>query len=189
MCLKNLQTDRHIVNKSYFQQLTEFCCSMLLAVMADYDSLSAEQLCNIVRMNHTFCGLHAIHNIGSTAKETLREFETLVGFQPVTSTFTKPDTRSCQLLWELSKAFTRAHDYQEAGVVQYFDAYLNNFSEKNHLVSLHGERINIFVQDGAAYYHRKHVSEYLGSAQFSRISCCHQSQILRLNYIRHVLEH
>ena len=106
MCLKNLQTDQHIVNKSYFQQLTEFHCSMLPAVMTDYDSLSAEQLCNIVRMNHTFCGLHAIHNIGSTAKETLCEFETLVGFQPIISTFTKPETRSCQLLWELSKAFT-----------------------------------------------------------------------------------
>ena len=162
MCLKNLQTGRHIVNKSYFQQLTEFHCSMLPAVMADYDSLSAEQLCNIVRMNHTFCGLHAIHNIGSTAKETLCEFETLVGFQPVTSIFTKPEARSCQLLWELSKAFTRAHDYQKAGAVQYFDAYLNNLSEKNHFVSLRGERINIiFVQGDAAYYHRKHVSEYL----------------------------
>ena len=56
---------------------------MLPAVMADYDSLSAEQLGNIVRMNHTFCGLHTIHNIGSTAKETLCEFETLVGFLPV----------------------------------------------------------------------------------------------------------
>ena len=79
---------------------------MLPAVMADCDGLSAEQLCNIVRMNHTFCGLHAIHNIGSTAKETLHEFETLVGFQPVISTITKPEARSCQLLWELSKAFT-----------------------------------------------------------------------------------
>ena len=91
----------------------------------------------------------------------MHEFETLVGFQPVTSTFTKPEARSCQLLWELSKAFTRAHDYQKAGAVQYFDAYLNNLSEKNHFVSLHGERINIFVQGGAAYYHWKHVSEYL----------------------------
>ena len=81
MCLENLQTDQHIV-KSNFQQLTEFRFSMLPAVMADYDSLSAEQLGNIVRMNHTFCGLHAVHNIGSTAKETLRELETLVGFQP-----------------------------------------------------------------------------------------------------------
>ena len=82
--------------------------------MADYDSLSAEQLGNIVRMNHTFCGLHAIHNIGSTAKETLHEFETLVGFLPVTSAFTKPEARSFQLLWELSKAFPQAHDYQKA---------------------------------------------------------------------------
>ena len=113
-------------------------------------------------MNHTFSGLHAIHNIGSTAKETLYEFETLVGFQPVTSTFTKPEARSCQLLWELSKAFTQSHYYQKAGAVQYFDAYLNNLSEKNNFVSLRGERINIiFVQGGAAYYHRKQVSEYL----------------------------
>ena len=29
VCLKNLQTDRHIVNKSYFKQLTEFRCSLL----------------------------------------------------------------------------------------------------------------------------------------------------------------
>ena len=65
-------------------------------------------------------------------------------------------------MWELSKAFTQAHDYRKAGAVQYFDAYFNNLSEKNHSVSLHGERINItFVQGGAAYYHRKHVSEYL----------------------------
>ena len=97
---------------------------MLHAVMADFDSLSAEQLGNIVRMNHTFCGLHAIHSIGSTAKETLLKFETLAGFEPVTSTFTKPEARSCQLLWELSKAFTRAHDYQKAGAVQYFDETL-----------------------------------------------------------------
>ena len=86
----------------------------------------------------------------------------MLGFLPLTSTFTKPEARSCQLLWELSKAFTQAHDYLKAGAVQYFDAYLNNLSEKNHFVSLHRERINIiFVQGGAAYYHRKHVSEYL----------------------------
>ena len=132
---------------------------MLPAVLADYNILSAEQLSNIVRMNHTFYGLHAIHNLGSTAKETLREFETLVG---IPSTLVKQKSQSCQLLWELSKAFTRGHDYQKAGVVQYFEAYLSNCGEKNLFVSLHGERINIiFVQGGAAYYHCKHVSEYL----------------------------
>ena len=107
----NLQTDRHIVNKSYFQQLSEFCCSMLPAVLADYNNLSAEQVSNIIRINHTFCGLHTIHNLGSAVKETLRDFETLAG---ITSTLVKPESLSCQLLWELSKAFTRVHDYQKA---------------------------------------------------------------------------
>ena len=87
-------------------------------------------------MNYTFCGLHPIHNLGSTAKETLREFETLLG---IPSTLVKPESQSCQLLWELSKAFTRGHDYQKAGVVQYFEAYLSNYGEKSHFVSLHGE--------------------------------------------------
>ena len=161
MCLKNLQTDWHIVNKSYFTQLTEFRCSMLPAVMADYHNLSAEQLSNIVRMHHTFCGLHAIHNLGSTAKETLKEFESLAGVE-ITGTFSKPEARSCQLLWELSKAFTRGHDYQQGGAVHLFEPYLSRIGEKNHFVSLHGERINVlFVQGAAAYYHRKHVSNYL----------------------------
>ena len=39
---------------------------------------------------------------------------------------------------------------------------LMHTSEKNHFVSLYRERISIiFVQGGAAYYHWKHVSEYL----------------------------
>ena len=135
---------------------------MLPAVVADYDNLSTEQLANIVRMNHTFCGLHAIHNLGSTAKETLKEFEILAGIQQVATGSAKPEARSCQLLWELSKAFTRAHNYQKAGVVHYFETYLDTLGERNHSVSLHGERINIlFVQGAAAYYHRKHVSDYL----------------------------
>ena len=47
MCLKNLQTYGHIVNKSYFQQLTEFCSSMLPAFMADYDSLQQNNLATL----------------------------------------------------------------------------------------------------------------------------------------------
>ena len=68
MCLKNLQTDRHIVNKSYFQ-LTEFHYSVLCAVMADYDGLSAEQLGNIMRINHTFQG--SISDLNSTRPSRL----------------------------------------------------------------------------------------------------------------------
>ena len=89
LCLKNLQTDRHIVNKSYFQELSEFRCCMLAAVLADYNNLSAEQLSNIVRMNHTFCGLHTIQNLGSTAKETLREFETRISIMSASVGITK----------------------------------------------------------------------------------------------------
>ena len=162
VCLKNIQTDRHVVNKSYFKQLAKFRCSLLPATLEDYGNLSSEHLTNIVWMNHTFCGLHAIHNLGSIAKETMKEFESLAGIPPNTSGFHKAEAQSCTLLWEVSKAFTRIHNYQKTGVFHNFERYLNDGGEKNHFVSLHGERINVlFIQGAAAYYHRYHVSDYL----------------------------
>ena len=167
VCLKNLQTDRHVVNKSYFKQLTEFRCSLLPAILEDYDNMSLEQLTNIVWMNHTFCGLHAIHNLGSIAKETLKEFKSLGVIPPNTSGFHIAEARICTLLWELSKAFTRAHNYQKAGAVHNFEPYLNAIGEKNHFVSLHGERITVlFVQGVAAYYHRNNV-KWLSRGMFN----------------------
>ena len=113
-------------------------------------------------MNLTFCGLHAIHNFGPIAKDTLKEFESLAEIPQNTSGFHKVEARSCTLLWELSKAFTRAHNYQKTGAVHNFEPYMNAIGQKNHFVSLHAERINVlFVKAAAAYYHRNHVSDYL----------------------------
>ena len=83
-CLKNLQTDHHIGNKLYFQLLTKDWCSMLPSFVADYASLPAEQLANIVKM---VCMTFVI----VTAREILEESETLTGSQPSTSGFLKPE--------------------------------------------------------------------------------------------------
>ena len=50
----NLQSDRHTVNKSYFQQLVDFHCSVLPAVVSDFNNLSANQLSGLVCMNYVF---------------------------------------------------------------------------------------------------------------------------------------
>ena len=139
--LKNLQSDRHTVNMSYFKQLVDFHCSVLPAVVSDFNNLSANQLSGLVHMDHVFCGIHAIHNVGSVCKEAIKEFEEIAGDIPheTRGPLQKSEACTCSLLWELSKAFTKGHNYQKAGVLHSFEAYLSSIGAKNHFVSLHGE--------------------------------------------------
>jgi hypothetical protein len=80
----------------------------------------------------------------------------------VVSGFNKDTSRSFDLLYELSKALSRAHKYQKLGLVPFWDSYVKSKGITNHIPCFKGERLNIaFVAGGAAYYHRDHVVEFL----------------------------
>ena len=98
----------------------------------------------------------------TVCKEALKEFETVAASVLTTSGFNKGNAQSYDILWEISKAFNTGHEYHKAGVVNFFDPYLQERGVKNHLVSFCGERINIlFVIAAAAYYHREHILDFL----------------------------
>ena len=159
---KNVQSDRHIVNKSYMTQLKEYRSTFLKHCIKHFHSLGAEEVQNIVRMNHLFCGMHAIHGMGTVCKDAIKEFESLAASQIMTHGFNKQNARSYDILYEISKALTKGHGNEQVGVVHLFEPYLHNQGLKNKLVSFKGERINIlFVIAGAAYYHRNHISDFL----------------------------
>ena len=130
--LRTYKSDSHTVNKSYFKQLVDFYCSFLPAVVSDFNNLSANQLSGLVCMNHVFCGIHAIHNVGSVCKEAKKEFEEIAGDIPheTRGPFQKSEACTCSLLQELSKAFTKGHNYQKAGVPHSFEAYLSSIGAK-----------------------------------------------------------
>ena len=106
----------------YFTALGISCKKVEPLIQKVLDKLVNEEIETLPKkgLTATFSGLHAIHNLGSIAKETLKEFESLAGIPPNTSRFHKAEARSCTLLWELSKAFTRTHNYQKAGAVHNF---------------------------------------------------------------------
>ena len=113
-------------------------------------------------MNHLFCGMHAINGIGDVWRDSLKEFEGLTACNIVTQGFKKSTARACDLLQEISKALTIGHDYQKAGVVHYFEPYLQKMGLHNKLVSFRGERINIlFVMAGATYYYHNNIIDFL----------------------------
>ena len=160
--LKNVQSDHHIVNKNYFEQLRMYRASFLPKVLRNFHQLSVAEVTNVVRMNQLFCGMHAIIGMANVCKEALKEFEHVAASELVTRGFQKGNSRSFDILMELSKAFTTGHGYQKGGVVDFWDIHLHGKGLKNHVVSFQGERINIlYVIAAAAYYHREHILNFL----------------------------
>lgn len=160
--IKNVQSDRHIVNKNYFEQLRIYRASFLPQVMPNFHELSADEVSKVVRMNKLFCGMHAIIGMANVCKDALKEFENVAASELVTSGYQTGNARVFDILMAISKAFTRAHSYQKGGVVDFWESYLCNKGFKNHIISLRGKQINVlYVIAGAAYYHREHIKEFL----------------------------
>ena len=131
-------------------------------MLANFHELSTEELAGVVRMNQLFCVMHSIHGIGNVCKDSLKDFEASAAPEITTHGFQKATARSYNILWEISKALTYGHGYEKAGVVYYFEPYLNERGIQNRLVSFRGERINIlFVIAADAYYHCNHILYFL----------------------------
>ena len=161
--LKNTMTDRHIVNKCFNDQFSQWRKELLPLFLENLEILQTDQLNDIVRMNNLFCGAHVIINLGTVAKSAVKEFENIAAIQLQTNGFKNVDgSRTVSILLELSKAFCRGHNYQKAGAVSYWQPYLDSIDVKNEFVSFRGERINIlFVNAAAAYFHKEHVIEFV----------------------------
>ena len=116
---KNIQSDRHIVNKNYFEQLKIYRASFLPKVLPNFHQLSADEVSKVVYMNQLFCGMQAIIGMANVCKEALKEFEHVAASELVTSGFNKGNARCFDILMELSKAFTTSHAYQKGGVTDF----------------------------------------------------------------------
>ena len=137
--IKNVQSDRHIVNKNYFEQLKVYRASFLPKIMPNFHELSAEEVSKVVRMNQLFCGMHAIIGMANVCKDALKEFENVAASELVTSGYQKGNARGFDILMEISKAFTTGHEYQKGGVVDFWESYLSSKGLRNHIVSFRGE--------------------------------------------------
>ena len=148
------------------EQISKWQENFLPLAVKDLPNMTDEQVQNIVRMNNLFCGAHVIINMGTVCKESLKEYENIAAtnLPAVVRGFNKGGAggRTFGILYEISKALTKTHNYMKAGAVHYWSAYLEEHNLKNHFISFKGERINvIFVMGAAAYFHRHHVLDFI----------------------------
>ena len=161
--IKCTMTDRHIVNHAFNSHLDEYKRNLLPLVVTNYSSMSDDEKAVLEKIHHLYCGMHAVSNMGSVAKEGVKAYEKVVYDQNVPNAgFQTSDARSVAMLTELSKLFSQGHGNQRYGLVQSWVPFLEKKQKQNRIVNFKGERINIiFVIAGAVFYHKEDIIEFL----------------------------
>ncbi|XP_065671383.1 uncharacterized protein LOC136089337 [Hydra vulgaris] len=114
-------------------------------VVENYVKLPLNKKLKISQMHHVFCGLHVIHNLGIYAEKAIIEWEKVVeqegsihgGFKNA------QNSRTFDILYELSKLTTYRHGDQRNGKANEWKAFLRKRFSKNFMVSFLHHCFNI----------------------------------------------
>ena len=154
---KNIQSDHHIVNKNYFEQLKIYRASFLPKVLPNFHQLSVDEVSKVVHMNQLFCRMHAIIGMANVCKEALKEFEHVAASELVTSGFNKGNARCFDIL-------SPPPMHTKKVVSQIFGSLTCSMKDLRTTLFLSVVRrlmYCLFVIGAAAYYHREHILEFL----------------------------
>ena len=162
--IKNLMTDRHVVNKALKEKLEGFRKDLFEKHLKDFSTLPKDQQDQLVELHGLFCGLHVLANLGTAASKALKIYEEIALPESVKISeysFNKGNSRTFDLVFEISQSLTVSGN-QRFGRLADWEAFLDSLSEKNHIVSFLRHRFNILFVDGASiYYHRQHIADFL----------------------------
>jgi len=114
-------------------------------------------------MHHVFCGLHVVHNMSIYAEKALIEWEKVVQQEGVAhGEFKSSNSRTYDILYELSKLTSYAHGDQRNGKADEWKAFLKDRVTKNYMVFFLHHRFNIiFVLGGSTFFHKDHLNEFV----------------------------
>ena len=179
--IKNLMTDRHIVNKTFKDKFEEFRRDIFEKHMKDFKSLSRDQQNQLVELHGLFCGLHVLANMGTEASKALKIYEDIAlseSTQITTNSFAKGNARSFDLIFEISQSMTSSGN-QRFGQLADWEAFLHNIDETNRIVSFLRHRFNVlFIDRAAIYYHRTHIADFLETLpESNRLLLCIKDSI------------
>ena len=162
--IKNLMTDRHIVNKTFKDKFEGLRRDLFTKHLDGFKSLPKDQQDHLVELHGLFCGLHVLANMGTEAAKALKVYEeiALPESAHITShAFNKGNARSFDLVFEISQSMTVSGS-QRFGRLADWEAFLHSIGETNRIVSFLRHRFNVLFVDGAAiYYHREHIAQFL----------------------------
>ena len=166
--VKTVMTDRHIVNCSFVEQLQEWRKEVLPLIIERYNELPDDEKDKVAQMNHVFCGLHVVHNLGTAAEAAVKEWVKIAAVIDKHSGFVTKNSRVYDMLFEISKLCSVTHGDQRNGKAVAWSDYLSDIKKTNYIVSFLHYRFNIyFVSGGAVCYHRNDLKDFLKNTQDS----------------------
>ncbi|CAG2222461.1 unnamed protein product [Mytilus edulis] len=102
--IKNMMTDRHIVNTSLKNLVEKWKSECLPLVIENYDTFNADMKKSLLDINHFKCNLHVLVNLGTQAEAALKEWaKTIIvsdtlpsdSFSHSTPDFIRASTKLC----------------------------------------------------------------------------------------------
>ena len=103
LSIKNIMTGRVVTNKSFFTQLQKWRSEVIPVVVRDFEQLPDDSKEKLTRMNHLFCGLHVLHNLGIYAETAMKEFVKIASMTDKHGGFVTSNSRVYDMLYEISK--------------------------------------------------------------------------------------
>ncbi|XP_064600328.1 uncharacterized protein LOC135466649 [Liolophura sinensis] len=169
--LKNIMTDRHIVNKKIVKSLEDWRSQMLPEIISSAD-ITEEEKTDLVNMNSLFCGLHVIVNMATEAKKALKLYQDRnIPREDLGPGFNTNNSRSYDLIYQVCKALTTGPERQsdqKSGYGEEFAVHMEGLKKVVKLVPFLGNRFNILFHDAAAtYFHRQDIVEFLRGGYIS----------------------
>ena len=131
--IKNVMTDRHIVDSSFVNQLSAWRQDVLPVAIENYENLPNEGKVKLVRINHVFCGLHVVYNFGIAAEGAVKEWVKIAAVVDKHAGFITKNIYD--MLYEVSKICSSTHGDQRNGKAVAWDDYL--FDEKKRKITLY----------------------------------------------------
>ena len=162
--IKNMMTDRHIVNDSIKNSLESWKNECLPLIIQNFNEFPDAVKAKLIEINHFKCNLHVLVNLATQAETALKEWEKSVTM----SDEMDPNPHTCMsfstpdFIRATTKLCVPGAD-QKSGYGLLFKSYLDSLDDpvELQLSTFHGHRINIlFSMAASVYFHINDIRDF-----------------------------
>ena len=165
--IKNIMSDRHIVQKKFNAIFQDYRAGMLPEVIKGWGSLNENEQLKISKVNDFFCGMHYVVGLADQSEVALKAWDKLLfGDLPVGSIaqggYNKGESGTYRLIRTLCKA-VQTRGCEKSGRIADFSSYLIDEVGLSSVpfITFKGNRFNIlFYNGGITYYLHEHCKHF-----------------------------
>ena len=156
--IKNIMSDRHIVQKKFNSVFQDYRASVLPNVVENWDAMNEDIQSNFIKVNDFFCGLHFLVGLADQTEASLKAWDRLLyDDRPVGSLanggYSKGESGTLRLIRTTCKA-VQTHGCEKSGRISDFYTFLCEevgFSNVP-FIPFKGNRFNVLFYNGGILY-------------------------------------